>query len=248
MAAEPAAVLVVDDEPLARQRLAHLLRELREYRVVGEAGSGTEALEQVQRLQPSIVLLDIRMPGMDGLEAARHLARLEKPPAVIFTTAYGDHALTAFEVRAVDYLLKPIARDRLLEALSRASALERGLLEELGRETEAARSHLPVRRGDRVELLPVDRIRCLLAEEKYVTALCPGTSHLLDESLKGLEEEFGDRFLRVHRKALVAREHLLRLEKDPEEGFLLHLRDIERPVPVSRRHLAEVRALFRSRR
>lgn len=237
-------VLIADDETLARARLRELAKGIAGCEAVGEAANGREALEQVQRLQPDVVLLDIRMPEMDGLEAAGHLAELERPPAVIFTTAYGDHALAAFEAQAVDYLLKPIRRERLAAALERArrptqaqlSALDAGVAR--GR----ARTHLSARMRGSLQLVPISEVLYFQADQKYVTVRHDGGSLLLEEPLKALETEFGDRFLRIHRNALVAVERVAGLETDAAGRARVRLcGSAEERLEVSRRHLPAVR-------
>ncbi len=242
-------VLVTDDEPHARERLCRLLEDQSEWQVVGEAGHGLEALELCERLQPDILLLDIRMPEMDGMEAARHLATLESGPAVIFTTAYDHYAIEAFEAHAVGYLLKPVRRERLIEALRHASRLGRASLRELARETDAApRNSICVRQGDGLKLVPVDQVLSFQAEQKYVRMYHRKGEELLDESLKNLAAEFGERFIRIHRKALAATAYLDRLEKSHDGGHRIWLHHVAEPLPVSRRHIAAVRQWLKGRR
>jgi len=236
----PIDVLIVDDEPPARERLARLVGELDGWRVAGLCASGVEALEQVSRLRPGIVLLDIRMPGMSGIEAARHLARLETPPAVIFTTAYDQYALDAFESRAVGYLLKPVRRDRLEEALKHAARLSPALIERFAEARPfGARRHIAVRVRDELKLIPVGSIFYFRAEQKYVTVRHAEGEHLIDESLIRLEEEFADAFVRAHRSLLVAIDHIDALERG-NDGYALRLRNGE-TLPVSRRQLTELK-------
>ena len=235
-------VLVVDDEALARERLARLVGEIEDCELCGSAANGREALAEVERQAPDVVLMDIRMPGMDGLEAARHLACLEQPPAVIFTTAYGEHALDAFESRAVDYLLKPVRRERLARALAGARRLTRPQLDSLRQEGQAVpRSHICARSRGRMTLVPVEDIRAFHAEHKYVAVLYGQGEVLIEESLKALEAEFGPRFLRVHRSTLVAPLHVEALARDGAGRWQVRLRGIDRRLEVSRRHLAAVR-------
>lgn len=241
-------ILIVDDEPLARTRLAALVAEGELGEVVGEAVNGEDALAAVQDLDPEVVLLDIRMPGMDGLEAARHLATLECPPAVVFTTAYGDHALAAFEAHAVDYLLKPIRAERLRQALERARALTGTRLAELATAgTETRRRHLSAIVHGRIRLVPVDEVRALQADQKYVNVRWPGGQVLIEESLKSLEREFPGRFLRVHRNALAALAYVECLERDAEGSWWVQVRDLEQALAVSRRHLPQVRRVLSGR-
>jgi two-component system response regulator AlgR len=239
--------LVVDDESLARERLSRLLADIGDWELCGEAGNGEQALQQAERLQPDVVLLDIRMPGMDGLETARHLARLGTPPAVVFTTAYGDHALAAFDAQAVDYLLKPIHPDRLRQALDKAARLSRAALEQLGeRGLGNARTHLCASSRGNLELVPVEEVICLQADNKYVTVRSRSRQILIEESLKSLEQEFGDRFVRIHRSALVAVSAIRGLEKDSAGRCCVVLDGLEERLEVSRRSLPEIRRLIRA--
>jgi len=236
-------VLIVDDEPLARARLRALVEELGA-EVVGEAGDGRGALRQCAERQPDIVLLDIRMPGMDGLEAARHLAALDNPTAVIFTTAYEDHALDAFEAQALDYLVKPVRKERLAQALAKARKLSRVQLTALKSADEHAghaRSHISVQMRDAIQLIPVADILYFLAEQKYTVVRHAGGQALIEDSLKTLEAEFGGRFVRVHRNALVASEALKGMEKDGAGHYRVRLRGVEECLEVSRRHIALLR-------
>ncbi len=235
-------VLVSDDEPLARARLRQMLVE-QGLEVVGEAGNGRETLRQYRRLRPDVILLDIRMPGMDGLEAALHLAREETPPAVIFTTAYGDHALEAFEAQAMDYLLKPVHRERLQQALAKTSRLLGKQLEALRAQAGApARTHISARCRGRLELVAVADVLYFKADHKYVMVRHRRGEVLIEESLRALEEEFGAHFLRIHRNALVAVAQLTVLERAPDGRWRVRLRDCPETLEVSRAHRAAVRA------
>jgi len=232
-------VLVVDDEPLARERLSHLVEELPDVELAGVAASGEEALLLAGRLRPDVVLLDIRMPGMDGLEAARHLARMPDPPAVIFTTAFEQHALAAFDAQAAGYLLKPVRLDKLKEALERARRPTRAQLTRIAEDTGGARTRIAVRARDELRLIPVEDIVCFIAEQKYTTLRHVAGEELIEESLKTLEEEFASRFLRVHRNALVAIAHIEGLERDAEGHQQVRLRG-GAMLAVSRRLAADV--------
>jgi two-component system response regulator AlgR len=244
-------ILIVDDEPLARSRLLAMITELAAGEVVGEADNGADALRAVEQASPDIVLLDIRMPGMDGIEVARHLAALPRPPAVIFTTAYDSHALAAIEANAVDYLLKPIRKARLESALDRATSLTRAQLAGLGEvsgegDGERARTHISATLHGNLQLVPLGAIRFFRAEHKYVTACYPEGQLIIEDSLSALEEEFGERFLRVHRNALVAKAHVRGLERDASGRQYVRLDGVEEPVEVSRRLTAQVRRLLKS--
>ncbi len=235
--------IIVDDESLARQRLIKLLQELDYVEVCGEAASGEAALALAGQVKADTILLDIRMPGMDGLETAQHLSKLEPAPAVIFTTAYGDHALEAFEARAIDYLLKPIDRPRLAQALEKAQRLSAAQLDELATVTpeSPARTHLCARVRGNLELIPIENVLYLLADNKYVTVRTQDSEVLIEESLKALEEEFADHFMRIHRNALVARAALRGLGKNSLGQTCIVIAGIDDRLEISRRLLPEVR-------
>lgn len=237
--------LIVDDEALARERLRRLVEELDGLEVCGEAANGRDALLQCETLLPDLVFLDIRMPVMDGLEAARHLAMFERPPAVIFTTAYEEHALEAFEAHALDYLLKPVRRDRLALAVERVRRLQGPAAVPEGPGESQARSHICARVRGALQLMPVEEIRFFQADNKYVTARDAERSLLIEDSLKALEEEFAGRFLRIHRNALVARAFVKALEKDAEGRNMVVLEGVEEKLEVSRRHAPELRRWLR---
>lgn len=240
-------ILIVDDEPPARARLVQLIHELELGEVVGEAANGRDALVLTNTVDPDVVLLDIRMPGMDGVEVARHLLGLERPPSVIFTTAYDQHALAAFETNAIDYLLKPIRRERLSEALARALRPTRAQLSGLrhSADNNTARTHLSATVAHQLQLIRVDEIRYLKAEHKYVTVGHPDGQLLIEDSLSAIEEEFGDRFLRVHRNALIAPAFVLGLDKDCDGRNIVRLAAVDAPVEVSRRMIASVRKVLK---
>jgi len=233
-------LLVADDEAPARDRLRRLLTELG-HEVVAEAADGVHALALCRSRPVDVALLDIRMPGMNGLACAAALAELPEAPAVIFVTAHGEHALAAFEAHAVDYLLKPVRGDRLARALSRAKTLSRAQLAALAE----PRPHLVATYRGGVQRIPIDEVLYLRAEQKYVLARHAGGEALLEESLRALEERFGDRFVRVHRNALVARDAVTGLAKDGTGTCFVRLRGIPDQLEVSRRHLPEIRAWVR---
>lgn len=240
--------LVVDDESLARERLIELLGDVESIEVVGEATDGHEAIEAVQRLMPDLVLMDIRMPRMDGLEAARHLGALQDPPAVIFCTAYDEHALAAFDANAVDYLLKPIRAERLRAAIERAGRFSGEKLRriEIANPVRRERSHLCARVRGSLVLVPIVEIDYLLAEDKYVIVHYGGNQVLIEEPLKMLEAEFGDRFVRIHRNCLVALDRLSGLSRTTDGRVLVKLERLDASLEVSRRNLPALRKLVRS--
>jgi two-component system response regulator AlgR len=238
-------VLIVDDEPPARERLRSLLAEIADVEVVGEAVSGQEALAHTHDLSPDVVLLDVRMPGMDGLEAARHLNVLEEPPAVIFTTAYDQYAVEAFEAHAVGYLLKPVRKEQLAASLARAGRLTRAQLQKLAAGGEARRTHIAARRREGLRLIPIEEVQYFLADQKYTAVRHLGGEDLIEDSLRLLESEFGAAFVRIHRNALVGVKYLERIERNADGQYLVRLRGCEAPLQVSRRIAGELRERFR---
>ncbi|MGB5259196.1 MAG: LytTR family DNA-binding domain-containing protein [Gammaproteobacteria bacterium] len=241
-------VLIVDDEAPARTRLEDMAGKLENCEVCGLAANGSEAVALASDHHPDVVLMDIRMPGMDGLEAAHHLQAMEQPPAIIFTTAYNDYALQAFDIHAVDYLLKPVRQERLLEALLHARRMTRVQLAVLddADEHHAARERICARVRGSLQLIPVEEIRYFQADQKYVTVCTDGLSVLIEETLKALEDEFADRFVRIHRNALVARRYITGMEKDDEGRILVHLAGVDVALEVSRRHTAQIRKLVKA--
>jgi len=240
-------VLVVDDEQPARERLKQLLSNEPGYEFAGEAANGRDALQLSAEQQPDIILLDIRMPGLDGIETAHHLNTLENPPAVVFTTAYDEYAIAAFDARAIGYILKPVRRSRLTAALEQASRLAPITLAAVASQGHmaVARKHVCARAHGELRLIPVADIFCFRADQKYVAVHHKGGQDLIDESLKALAEEFANEFVRIHRGALVAIGCVDRVEKTGDGKSLMVLRDHSqvdaKELIISRRHLAEVR-------
>jgi two-component system response regulator AlgR len=237
-------VLIVDDEAPARARLNSLLAEIGDIAVAGEAANGTQALELIEALAPDVVLLDVRMPGMDGLQTARHLNVLEEPPAIIFTTAFDEYAVQAFEAQAVGYLLKPVRKEQLAAALTRAGRLTRVQLQQLAA-GDARRTHIAARRREGLKLIALEDVQYFLADQKYTTVRHLGGEDLIEDSLKLLEDEFGQSFVRIHRNALVAVRHLERIERSAEGQYLVYLRGCDVPLPVSRRMAGELKERLR---
>jgi two-component system, LytTR family, response regulator AlgR len=240
-------VLIVDDEPPARDRLNRIVADIEGYDVAGLAANGREALEMAASLQPEIVLLDIRMPGMDGIEAARYLNKLDRPPAIVFTTAYDEYAVDAFDARAVGYVLKPVRRAKLESALQQASRLARSALASLGNEREIAgkRQHVCAGSRDRLTLIDIADINYFSADQKYVAVHHDAGISLIDDSLKSLEEEFAEEFVRIHRSALVAVGRIRAIVRTGDGRLRVALRDgshrEDKDLIISRRHVAEVR-------
>jgi two-component system response regulator AlgR len=233
-------VLIVDDEPPARARLGSMLAELPDVTVVGEAANGTDALAGAARLLPDVVLLDIRMPGMDGIEVARHLNTLEDPPAVIFVTAHDEHALAAFEAQAVGYLLKPVRQENLARAIHRAARVAAPQLLRVAEQSQLGRRRQQIcaRLGDQLRLIALDDIYHFSADQKYVTVRHRGGSDLIDESLRGLETEFAPDFVRIHRNSLVAAQYVAAVERTPDGQYVVRMKGCDETLAMSRRHAA----------
>ena len=217
-----------------------------EYEVVGEAANGTQAIELCESLLPDLVLLDIRMPGMDGLEAARHLLQVEQPPAIVFCTAYEEHAIAAFDLQAVGYLLKPVRKEKLLDAMAKSARLNRVQLAALSDSEQAHRTHISARTHKGLELIPLGEIKYFQADQKYVTVRFRDSETIVDETLRELEDEFGDLFVRVHRNALVAKAHIEGLVKDSDGQVQIRIKDAQDLVDISRRHLPAVRKMIKT--
>jgi two-component system response regulator AlgR len=247
-------IAIVDDEQPARARLRALVGELTSpdfpLSVMGEAADGMQALELAARDKPDMILLDIRMPGMDGLEVARHLALLPDPPAVVFTTAHDEYAMRAFEAEAIGYLLKPVRKEMLLSALERARRLTRrqlALVEKLPAPGTAPaagkrqRTQVAIRVREGLRLVRVADILYFAADQKYTTVRHSAGSDLIEDSLRALEDEFAADFVRVHRNALVNRNSVVGIERDAEGQHYVLLRDSEDRLQISRRQAGEIR-------
>lgn len=245
MSDSPLRVLIVDDEPLARLRLRTLLQDIAApaTTVVAEAADAEQALQALRAAATDVVLLDIRMPGRDGLRLAAALHSLPRPPAVVFVTAHAEHALKAFELEALDYLTKPVRRERL------AAALQRAALRRAAPAPAVVEPTLVLAERGRVLRLPLAEVLYFKAELKYVTVRTAGHVHLIDDSLSDLERRVGDGFLRVHRNALVARRAIRALELRPGaddegggEGWAVRVAPLDEWLTVSRRQVAAVKA------
>jgi two-component system response regulator AlgR len=240
-------VLIVDDEPPARERLRSMLAETGEFECAGEAGHGEQAIDLVDQLKPDIVLLDVRMPGVDGLEVARHLATLPEPPAVIFTTAFDEYALQAFDSEAVAYLLKPIRAEKLRAALAKAVRLTRPQLQQVAAAAREPthRMHIGVRGRDGLKLIPIEEVFYFHADQKYTTVKHLKGEDLIEDSLKTLEEEFTASFVRIHRNAVVNTRYLERIARDASGQHFVHLRGLPDALEVSRRMAGDLKDRFR---
>jgi two-component system response regulator AlgR len=237
-------VLLVDDELLARQRLRMLLADCTApaAEVLAEAANGPQAIAAIRQASFDLVLLDVRMPGMDGVQLAQTIASMPQPPAVVFVTAHAEHAVQAFDVAAVDYLTKPVRLERLQQALQKA---ERLVQSKLGQSSESPGEILIIQDRGRTERVPLSEVLYLKAELKYVTVRTAARSYILDGSLNELKEKFAAQFMRIHRNALIARRAVRALEKhyDAEEGegWAVRLNGIPELLAVSRRQLSAVR-------
>jgi two-component system, LytTR family, response regulator AlgR len=243
-------ILIVDDEPLARQRLARMIEKLAEHHLVGEAEDAETALAAIEAEDPDVVLLDVRMPGRDGLALAHEISGLECPPAIIFCTAFDQYALDAFGTSAVGYLLKPIKAEQLQEALAKAQKLNKVQLALVqpspSTEAKPARTHISAKTRRGIELIPLEDVRYFVADHKYVTVYHRNGEHLLDETLKELEEEFAPRFIRIHRNALVSVKHIEAIERAAQGQHQVRLADTAHRPIISRRHVSSVKELLKA--
>jgi two-component system response regulator AlgR len=237
-------IVVCDDEPLGRERLSRLVIEAGHH-VVAQAPNGADALAKVSEFHPDVLLLDVRMPEMDGIQCAEALTALHNPPAVIFVTASDQHAIEAFKNQAVGYLLKPVNRADLSAALTRVSKLNAAQVNHLRAanqsDNKSMRQHITARTHRGMELIPLDSIYYFLADQKYVTVRHAGGEVLIDETLKELESEFGDRFIRVHRNALLAIPYLEGIEMVATGQYQVRFRGIDERLAISRRHLPQLK-------
>ena len=237
-------ILIADDEAPARNRLRDLLADIENVAVVAEAKNGKEAIDLALQTKPDLMLLDIRMPLMDGIEAAQHAQKLQPAPHIIFTTAFDAYAIKAFDLSAIDYLLKPIRLERLQTAINKAQALKPKQIEAL-KPLQKIRSHLSIHERGRVLLVPIETIIYLRAELKYITVRTVEREYLIEESLTNLEAEFAERFIRLHRNCLVAPLFITGYEKrkneDDEQQWVAILNGIPESIAISRRQQHLVR-------
>lgn len=231
-------LLIVDDEPLARQRLRRMLQQYPEFTVVEEFSHGAALLTWLEKNTADIILLDIQMPGQTGLEVAELLQQHSQPPMVIFCTAYDEHAIAAFKVDAVDYLLKPVRQEELTKALKRAALKVIPVA--------AKRTHISANTHKGLERIAIEEVSACLAEQKYVKVIHQAGEFLIEESLKQLEEDFPDFLIRAHRSALVNKHQIVRLETQVNGGHQVCVKGVEEPISISRRQLAEIRQHLKS--
>jgi len=245
-------LFIADDEPPARARLKELLDDIRPdcpTEVVGEAGNGLQVLDRLPRSAAEVLLLDIQMPGLNGIEVARHLALLEDGPAIVFVTAHDAHAVAAFELNALDYLMKPVRATRLAAALMKAAHAGPPPRNSLERAHAGARANFSIIERNRILLVPLTAIVYFKAESKYVTLRTCDGEHIIEESLVSLEKEFGGDFMRIHRNCLVARSAIRGFERsaggagDEESHWEVVLHGVAERLPVSRRQWSAVREI-----
>jgi two-component system response regulator AlgR len=240
-------ILIVDDEKPARDRLQQLVSDFGSHDVVAQAVNGEQAIALATTHKPDVVLLDIRMPGIDGIETAHHLNAMESPPAVVFTTAYDEYAIDAFEARAIGYVLKPVRRERLEKALKHAARITGQMLNQLTAESNLknCRQHVCARVYGELRLIAVAEVRYFSADQKYTSVHHDSGLELIDDSLKALEDEFSEDFVRIHRSILVAVDKIDRLEKTSDGKTRVVLRGAPTAdsddLNISRRHIADVR-------
>lgn len=235
-------IVIVDDEPLARQRLVKMLNEIG-YDVVAQAANSHEALAAIEEHDPALLLLDIEMPGDNGLVLAKKISEMDTPPAIIFTTAYDQYALEAFETLAAGYLLKPVERDKLEKTLEKAKTLTKYQLNTTPKK-QNRREHIASKGHRGIELIAIDDIRYFMADQKYVTVITKQGKVLIDETLKELEDEFSDSFVRVHRNSLVSVNHIVGLQRDQQGHYHVCLADVEDKPMVSRRYTSKIKSLL----
>ena len=231
--------IIVDDEALSRKHFTHVVEQVGGVTLVGEAANIVEARELFERMQPEVVVLDVRLPGTSGLEWAKELAKATCPPAVIFSSAFESHALEAFRSGGDGYLLKPVKPELLRECLAKITRASRAL--RTGNLPAGERRFLTIKSRRGLTVLPIEDVRYFYADQKYVMAVTNDGERVLDEALRHLETEYHDALLRVHRNALVTIEHVTGLKRLPTGQYQVELRGIEGGPLVSRRHLSDVR-------
>lgn len=237
----PISVFIVDDESLARERLKRLIERNCNYQVCGEAENGEQALVRIEELKPDIALLDIRMPGIDGLEVASALAKKPHPPAMIFCTAYDEYAIDAFKKQAMGYLLKPVRGEELESALAQAKHVNQLQLKSIKEQDSNEEAHFVAHSWQGQELLPFDSIYFFRSEQKYLTVVHANGETLSDQTLKELEQAHPDKLLRAHRNTLVNAKHISAMHKSSDSHYYIHIRNTDFRILVSRRHVSELK-------
>lgn len=242
-------ILIVDDELLARQRLMRMVEKINVVERILDAENAQQAMAMITEEDPDLVLLDIRMPGKDGLTLAHEISNMDDPPAIVFCTAYDSHAIDAFGTSAIGYLLKPVKAEQLVQVLEKAQKLnkiQRAAIKEKADNKISQRQHISARTHRGMELIAIKDIRYFIADQKYVTVHHTQGEHLLDETLKELQDEFSEKFLRIHRNALVSKQHIEALERDGQGQFHIRLSDIQAKPLVSRRHVGDIKEFLKN--
>lgn len=232
-------VIVVDDEPLAAERLADMIADLPNCRVLAKAANAQQTLALMSSQQPDVLFLDISMPGISGLELAKQLQGTKHPPFIVFCTAYEQHALQAFDAQAIDYLVKPVRRERLMESIERVVRLRNQINDDSSKQFVAANVGGVLRR------IALNDILYLHADEKYTVVYHLGGEHILDEPLKELEQRFPNQFTRIHRNCLVKAEQLLEIRRDMDGQAWAVLKDWPKALEISRRCASELKDTFK---
>lgn len=242
-------ILIVDDELLARQRLMRMVEKIDVVERILDAENAQQAMLIITEEDPDLVLLDIRMPGKDGLTLAHEISNMDDPPAIVFCTAYDSHAIDAFGTSAIGYLLKPVKAEQLVQVLEKAQKLnkiQRAAIKEKADNKTSQRQHISAKTHRGMELIAIKDIRYFIADQKYVTVHHIHGEHLLDETLKELQDEFTERFIRIHRNALVSKQHIEALERDTQGQFHLRLANIDKRPLVSRRHVSDIKDMLKN--
>ena len=242
-------IVIVDDEQLARERLVRMAEKIPMVERILEAENADAAMMLIVQEDPDLILLDIRMPGKDGLTLAHELSQLEDPPAIVFCTAYDSHAIEAFGTTAVGYLLKPVKSEQLVQVLEKAQKLnkiQRAVALEKKSDCASQRQHISARTHRGIELIPISNIRYFVADHKYVTVYHTHGEHLLDETLKELQDEFPEKLVRIHRNALASKQHIEALDRDAQGQYFLRLSDISSKPLISRRHVSDIKELLKN--
>lgn len=240
-------IIIVDDEPLARMRLKRLLETHDNVTKIDEAANADQALKLTLETDPDILFMDIRMPGKDGISIAKQISALDDPPAIIFCTAYDKYAVDAFETVAAGYILKPVSEEKLAAAIDKAARLtkiQRQAIDPI--KAKVGRQHITSQTHKGIEMIPLESVICFMADNKYVSAIHANGETVLDDTLKELEAEFTQDYIRVHRKTLVRINAIVGLEKDDDGVSCLTLKNCTHKPQVSRRHLAQIKTLIQS--
>lgn len=247
---KPISVFIVDDEELARERLKRLIDSFEGYETIGEAENGDQALKKIPQCTPDIVLLDIRMPGTDGLSVAQTLAQAAQPPAIIFCTAYDDYAISAFKYNAIGYLLKPVRKEELIDALDSAQKLNQLQIKKvevnIATSSNSDTKNFVANTWQGQEIIPFDRIYFFKSDQKYLTVVHKDGETLSDQTLKDLEQHHPSLLIRAHRNTLINKMFIGGLVKDQDGHYQVKIKDTNHLISVSRRHTADIKTYLAS--